>query len=61
MGYRKEKEMNLIELEKQIKKLIEAQKSNEKEILKEMGYNVEIVPIELKLDENYILMTKDLL
>ena len=35
--------------------------SNEREILKEMGYNVQIIPIELKLDENYILMTKELL
>ena len=35
--------------------------SNEREILKEMGYNVEIVPIEFKLDENYILLTKELL
>ena len=29
--------------------------------LKEMGYNIEIVPIELKLDENYVLLTKALL
>jgi hypothetical protein len=29
--------------------------------LKKSGYNVEIIPIELKLDENYILLTKDLL
>ena len=29
--------------------------------LKKIGYNVDIVPIELKLDENYILLTKDLL
>jgi hypothetical protein len=35
--------------------------SNERETLREMGYNVEIVPIELKLDENYILLTKELL
>ena len=35
--------------------------SNERKILKEMGYNVGIVPIEFKLDENYILVTKDLL
>jgi len=35
--------------------------SNERETLKEMGYNVEIIPIELKLDENYILITKELL
>jgi hypothetical protein len=35
--------------------------SNERKILKEMGYNVQIIPIELKLDENYILMTKELL
>jgi len=26
-----------------------------------MGYNIEIVPIELKLDENYVLLTKALL
>ena len=35
--------------------------SNERKILKEMGYNVQIIPIELKLDENYILLTKELL
>tara|TARA_R110002073_G_scaffold315421_1_gene487996 strand:+ start:627 stop:764 length:138 start_codon:yes stop_codon:yes gene_type:complete len=35
--------------------------SGEHETLKEMGYNVQIIPIELKLDENYILMTKELL
>ena len=35
--------------------------SNERKILKEMGYSVEIIPIELKLDENYILLTKELL
>tara|TARA_R110000824_G_scaffold49483_10_gene138824 strand:- start:2753 stop:3415 length:663 start_codon:yes stop_codon:yes gene_type:complete len=35
--------------------------SNEKKQLREMGYNVEIIPIELKLDENYVLLTKWLL
>ena len=35
--------------------------SNERKILKEMGYNVQIIPIEFKLDENYILLTKELL
>ena len=35
--------------------------SREREVLKEMGYNVKIIPIEFKLDENYILVTKELL
>jgi len=35
--------------------------SNERKILKEIGYNVEIIPIELKLDENYVLLTKSML
>ena len=35
--------------------------SDEHETLKEMGYDVQIIPIELKLDENYILLTKELL
>ena len=29
--------------------------------LKKLGYSVEIIPIEVTLDENYILMTKELL
>ena len=35
--------------------------SREREVLKEMGYNVKIIPIEFKLEENYILVTKELL
>jgi len=35
--------------------------SGEHETLKEMGYNVQIIPVELKLDENYTLLTKELL
>jgi hypothetical protein len=35
--------------------------SREHEVLKETGYNVEIIPIELKLDESYTLLTKKLL
>ena len=29
--------------------------------LKKLGYSVEIIPIEVTLDENYILVTKELL
>ena len=35
--------------------------SNECKLLREAGYNVEIIPIELKLDENYVLLTKRVL
>ena len=35
--------------------------SSECKLLREAGYNVEIIPIELKLDENYVLLTKSML
>jgi hypothetical protein len=35
--------------------------SEESKILQEMGYNVEIVPLEKQIDENYILLTREIL